>query len=45
MGGLMFEYVFGILVGSVTTYICLRVKLKQSDNKFEELQQDEERIV
>ena len=27
----MFEYVFGFLVGAVTTYICFRWQLKQFD--------------
>ena len=29
----MFEYVFGFIVGTVTTYICLKGQIKQFDQR------------
>ena len=35
----MFEYVFGFLVGAVTTYICFRFQLQQFDQILREINQ------
>lgn len=32
----MFEYVFGFLVGAVTTYICLKGQSKQFDQVIQD---------
>lgn len=45
----MFQYVFGFLVGTVTTYICLKGQLEQFDqrvnNIYKKIDKLERRIL
>ena len=36
----MFEYVFGFIAGTVTTYICLKGQIKQFDKVIKDIHQE-----
>ena len=36
----MFEYVFGFIAGTVTTYICLKGQMKQFDQVIKDIRKE-----